>query len=90
MQQRPGESLWTEEHGGLQSMGFQRVGQDQETKWASLVAQRLKRLPAMGETWVRSLGQKNPLEKAMATYSSIFDPMDRRGWRAVVHGVTKS
>ena len=37
---------------------------------ASLVAQRLKRLPAMQETWVRSLGQEDPLEKEMATHSS--------------------
>ena len=40
--------------------------------WASLVAQRLKRLPAMRETWVRSLGQEDPLEKEMATHSSIL------------------
>ena len=40
--------------------------------WASLVAQRLKRLPAMWETWVRSLGWEDPLEKAMATHSSIL------------------
>ena len=39
---------------------------------ASLVAQRLKRLPAMQETWVQSLGQEDPLEKEMATYSSIL------------------
>ena len=39
---------------------------------ASLVAQRLKRLPAMRETWVRSLGQEDPLEKEMATHSSIL------------------
>ena len=39
-------------------------------KWASLVAQRLKRLPAMQETWVRSLGWEDPLEKEMATHSS--------------------
>ena len=39
---------------------------------ASLVAQRLKRLPAMWETWVRSLGQEDPLEKEMATHSSIL------------------
>ena len=39
---------------------------------ASLVAQRLKRLPAMRETWIRSLGQENPLEKGMATHSSIL------------------
>ena len=37
---------------------------------ASLVAQRLKRLPAMRETWVLSLGQEYPLEKEMATHSS--------------------
>ena len=36
------------------------------------MAQRLKRLPAMWETWVRSLGQKDPLEKEMATHSSIL------------------
>ena len=39
---------------------------------ASLVAQRLKRLPAMRETWVRSLGQEDLLEKEMATRSSIL------------------
>ena len=39
---------------------------------ASLVAQRLKRLPAMQETCVRSLGQEDPLEKEMATHSSIL------------------
>ena len=39
---------------------------------ASLAAQRLKRLPAMWETWVRSLGREDPLEKEMATHSSIL------------------
>ena len=39
---------------------------------ASLVAQRLKCLPAMQETWVRSLGREDPLEKEMATHSSIL------------------
>ena len=34
--------------------------------------QRLKRLPAMWETWVRSLGQEDPLEKETATHSSIL------------------
>ena len=37
-----------------------------------LVAQRLKRLPAMQETWVWSLGQEDSLEKEMATHSSIL------------------
>ena len=39
---------------------------------ASLVAQRLKRLPATWETWVRSLGREDPLEKEMPTHSSIL------------------
>ena len=39
---------------------------------ASLVAQRVKSLCAMQETWVWSLGQEDPLEKGMATYSSIL------------------
>ena len=51
----------------LQSMGSQK-------SWtgASLVAQRLKCLPAMWETRVRSLGWEDPLEKEMATHSSIL------------------
>ena len=40
--------------------------------WASLVAQRLKRLPLIQETWVRSLGWEDPLEKEMTTHSSIL------------------
>ena len=39
---------------------------------ASLVAQRLKRLPGMQDTWVQSLGWEDPLEKEMATYSSTL------------------
>ena len=40
--------------------------------WASLVAQTVKNLPTMQETWVRSLGQEDPLEKELATHSSIL------------------
>ena len=36
------------------------------------MAQRVKHLPAMRETWVQSLGQEDPLEKAMATHSSTL------------------
>ena len=39
--------------------------------WSSLVAQRLKCLPGMQETWVRSLGREDPLEKEMASHSSV-------------------
>ena len=38
----------------------------------SLVPQRVKNLPAMQETWVRSLSQEDPLEKGMTTHSSIL------------------
>ena len=37
-----------------------------------MVAQTVKNLPAMQETWVRSLGQEDPLEKGMASHYSIF------------------
>ena len=53
----------------------------------------LNNLPAMQETGVRSLGWEDPLEKEMATHSSILawnNLMDRGAWWAVVHGVTKS
>ena len=39
---------------------------------ASLVAEMVKNLPAMQETWVLSLGQEDPLEQGMATHSSIL------------------
>ena len=42
------------------------------TYWASLVAQTVKNLAAMQETWVQSLGQEDPLEKEMATHFSIL------------------
>ena len=40
--------------------------------YESVVAQTVKNLPAMWETWVRSLGREDPLEKGMATHSGIF------------------
>ena len=43
-----------------------------EYNWASLVAQLVKNLPAMQETWVQSLGWKDHLEEEIATYSSIL------------------
>ena len=41
-------------------------------QWASLVAQKVKNLPVMWATWVQSLGWEDPLEKGMATHSSIL------------------
>ena len=54
-----------------------------------MVAQMVKNLPAMQETWVWSLGQEDALEKGMATYSSIL--ARSIPWtEAAVHGVAKS
>ena len=41
-------------------------------EWPSLVAQIVKCLPVMQETWVQSLGREDPLEKETATHSSIL------------------
>ena len=54
----------------------------------SLVAQVVKSLPAMQETMVQSLGQEDPLEKEMATHSSILawkNPINGGAWCATVH-----
>ena len=62
-------------------------------EWASLVAQIVKNLPAMWETWVQSLGWEDSLEDGMATHSSILAwriPTDWGVWRATVHEVAKS
>ena len=56
------------------------------------VAQTVKNLPTMQETWVRSLGWEDPLEESMTIHSSTLAwriPMDRGAWRATVHGVAK-
>ena len=57
------------------------------------MAQTVKNLPAMWETWVRSLGQEDPLKEGMATHSSILAwriPMDTGASQATVPGASKS
>ena len=58
------------------------------------MAQRLKRLPAIWETWVRSLGWEDPLEKEMETHSSTLawkiPRMEEPGSLHTVRGVAKS
>ena len=59
---------------------------------ASLMAQSVKNLLAMQETWVQFLGREDPLEKEMATHSSILAwriPMDRGAWQATDEGVAR-
>ena len=54
------------------SMEQNRKPRDKSMHLWTLVAQRVRRLPAMRETWVRSLGQEDPLEKEKATHSGTL------------------
>ena len=61
-------------------------------RMTSLVAQTVKNLPAMWETWVQSLSWEDPLEKGTGyplQHSCLENPMDRGSWWATVRGVTK-
>ena len=57
---------------GLGRSAGEGMGYPLQYFWASLVAQLVKNLPAIRETWVRSLGWEDPLEKGKATHSSIL------------------
>ena len=57
------------------------------------MAQTVKRLPTMQQTWVPSLGREDALEKKIGNplqYSCLENPMDRVVWWDMVHEVTKS
>ena len=71
---------------GLGRSSGEGIGYPLQYSWASLVVQLVKNLLAVQETWVRSLGWEDPLEKGKATHSSIL------AWRIswTVHGVPKS
>ena len=61
--------------------------------YSSLVAQMVKNLPVIRETWVRSLGWEDPLKEGNGNpfqYSCLENSMDREAWWATVHRVTKS
>ena len=60
---------------GLGRTADEGIGYPLQYSWASLVAQLVKNLSAMWETWVGSLGWEDPLERGKATHSSIL------GWR---------
>ena len=69
---------------GLGSSTREGIGYPLQYSWASLLAQIVKNLPVMQETWVQSLGWEDPLEEGMATQSSILAwriPMNRRDWQ---------
>ena len=78
---RDGEAWWAAVYGAAQSQtqlkwlscsSSSQFGIDSNQLWASLVAQMVKNLPEMWETWVWSLGWDDPLEKGMTTYSNIL------------------
>ena len=68
------------------------VHQSEFVHQPSLVAQIVKNLPTVQETWVQTLGQEDPLEKGMATHShNIAWRISLRGaWWSMVHGVAES
>ena len=59
---------------------------------ASQAAQTVKNLPAMQENWVQSLGWEDPLEKDMATHTTILagEFHGQRSLAGTVHGITKN
>ena len=67
---------------GLGRSPGEGIGYSLQYLWASLVAQNVKNLPAMLETWVQFLGWEDPLEEGMATHCNILAwriPMVRGG-----------
>ena len=80
-----GEGVLSKGFGVLRWFPEEGIGYGFQYSWAYQVAQLVKNLPALCETWVRSLAWEDPLEKGKATHSSIL------AWRIpqTVHGVAK-
>ena len=57
---------------GSERTSGERIGYPFQYSWASLLAQMVKNLPSVEETWVQSLGWEAPLEEGLATHSSIL------------------
>ena len=75
------------------SLSKEGLGYPLQYSWAFLIAQMVKNLPAMQETWVQFPGWEDTLEESMATHSSLLAwriPMHRGARWAIVHGVTES
>ena len=66
-------------HGHFMCVAIKLFSKDK----TSLVAQSVKKPPAMQESWVQSPGQEDPLEKGMATYSVVFLPGKLHGQRSL-------
>ena len=78
---------------GLRRSTGEMIGYPLQYSWVSLVAQLVKNLPAMRETWVQPLTWEDPLGKGKATHCSILAwrvPWVEVRWRATVCGAAKS
>ena len=73
---------------GLGRSPGEGIGYPLQCSWAFLVAELVKNLPAMRETWVQSLGWEDPLEKGKPTHSSIL--AWRIPWTITAQGVAES
>ena len=73
-------------------MPWKGIGNSHQYSWVALVAQMVKNLSAVQETWVQSLGLEDLLEEGIAIHSSILAwriPMDSGAWQSPVNVVTK-
>ena len=70
---RDGGAWWAAVYGAAQSWTrLKQLSSSSSSSRTSLIAQLENNLPAMQETWVRSMGQEDPLEKKLSTHSSIL------------------
>ena len=77
---------------GLGRSPGEGIGYWLQYSWVSLVAQMLKNLPAIEETWVRFLDQEDPLQKGNGYPLQHFyleNPVDRGAWQAMIQGISK-
>ena len=69
---------------GLERSPGEGIGYPLQYSWAFLVAQTVKNLPTVQETWIRFLGWEDPLEESTATYSNILAWRIPHGQRSLV------
>ena len=77
---------------GLGRSPGEGIGCRLQYSWASLVAQMLKHLPAIEETWVWFLDQEDPLQKGNdypLQHFYLENPVDRGAWQAMIQGISK-
>ena len=89
MERRGGDDWWGGVGGTCEAPKVLVLMVSYSFNWASMVAQTVKNLSAIQETWVQSLGWEDPLKKGMEThsqYSCLENPMNRGAWWVAVMG----